>query len=191
MTEYLKRPLVLAALAVVLVAVAAVLYVNRSTVNADRPPSVLSALVPAAKAETVPAVAFTDAAGKPHMLSEFRGKYVLLNMWATWCGPCVKELPSLAKLKGEVPDGFTVVAVNVGRSTEAETRGFLAAHSAGALAAYTDRNLAMMRSLHVYGLPVSLLIDPKGDIVARADGPAPWDAPEAVDYFKALSRARS
>ncbi|HSM94642.1 MAG TPA: TlpA disulfide reductase family protein [Rhizomicrobium sp.] len=191
MTEYLKRPLVLAALAVVLVAVAAVLYVNRSTVNADRPPSVLSALVPAAKAETVPAVAFTDAAGKPHMLSEFRGKYVLLNMWATWCGPCVKELPSLAKLKGEVPDGFTVVAVNVGRSTEAETRGFLAAHSASALAAYTDRNLAMMRSLHVYGLPVSLLIDPKGNVVARADGPAPWDAPEAVDYFKALSRARS
>ena len=151
----------------------------------------LSALVPAAKAETVPAVAFTDAAGKPHMLSEFRGKYVLLNMWATWCGPCVKELPALAKLKGEVPDGFTVVAVNVGRSTEAETKGFLAAHSASALDAYTDRNLAIMRSLHVYGLPVSLLIDPKGEIVARADGPAPWDAPAAVDYFKALARAPS
>lgn len=139
----------------------------------------------------MPAVAFTDAGGKPHMLSEFRGKYVLLNMWATWCGPCVKELPSLAKLKGEVPDGFTVVAVNVGRSTEAETRGFLAAHSAGALDAYTDRNLAIMRALHVYGLPVSLLIDPKGKIVARADGPAPWDAPASVDYFKALARAPS
>lgn len=151
----------------------------------------LSALVPAAGAEVVPAVAFTDAAGKPHMLSEFRGKYVLLNLWATWCGPCVKELPALAKLKGEVPDGFTVVAVNVGRSTEAETKGFLAAHSASALDAYTDRNLAIMRSLHVYGLPVSLLVDPKGKIVARADGPAPWDAPAAVDYFKALARARS
>jgi thiol-disulfide isomerase/thioredoxin len=191
MFETLKRPLALAALAVVVIAVAAVLYVNRGGVNADHPPSVLSALVPAAKAETVPAVAFTDAAGKPHMLSEFRGKYVLLNMWATWCGPCVKELPALAKLKGEVPDGFTVVAVNVGRSTEAETKGFLAAHSASALDAYTDRNLAMMRALHVYGLPVSLLIDPKGDVVARADGPAPWDAPAAVAYFKALSRARS
>jgi thiol-disulfide isomerase/thioredoxin len=191
MFETLKRPLALAALAVVVIAVAAVLYVNRGGVNADHPPSVLSALVPTAKAETVPAVAFTDAAGKPHMLNEFRGKYVLLNMWATWCGPCVKELPSLAKLKGEVPDGFTVVAVNVGRSTEAETKGFLAAHSASALDAYTDRNLAIMRALHVYGLPVSLLIDPKGKIVARADGPAPWDAPASVDYFRALARAPS
>ena len=78
----------------------------------------------------MPAVAFTDAAGKPHMLSEFRGKYVLLNMWATWCGPCVKELPALAKLQTEVPRGFTVVPVNVGRSTAAETKSFLAAHQA-------------------------------------------------------------
>jgi thiol-disulfide isomerase/thioredoxin len=191
MTEYLKRPLVLAALAVVLIAVAAVLYVNRASVHADHPPAVLSALTPVAKPEAAPAVAFTDAAGKPHMMSEFKGKYVLLNLWATWCGPCVKELPQLANLKGAVPDGFTVVAVNVGRSTEAETKGFLAAHSASALAAYTDHNLAMMRAFHVYGLPVSLLIDPKGHVIARADGPAPWDAPAAVDYFKALSRERS
>jgi thiol-disulfide isomerase/thioredoxin len=191
MTEYLKRPLVLAALAIVLLAVAAVLYVNRGGVHADHPPTVLSALTPVAKPEAAPAVAFTDAAGKPHMMSEFRGKYVLLNLWATWCGPCVKELPALAKLKGEVPSGFTVVAVNVGRSSEAETKGFLAAHSADALDAYTDHNLAMMRTFHVYGLPVSLLIDPKGNVVARADGPAPWDAPEAVDYFKALARERS
>ena len=181
----------LAALAVVVIAVAAVLYVNGSSVHADHPPAVLSELAPMAKPEAAPAVAFTDAAGKPHMMSEFKGRYVLLNLWATWCGPCVKELPQLAKLQGEVPSGFTVVAVNVGRSTEAETRGFLAAHSASALAAYTDHNLAMMRAFHVYGLPVSLLIDPKGNVVARADGPAPWDAPEAVDYFKALSRARS
>lgn len=139
----------------------------------------------------VPAVAFSDAAGKPEMLSAYRGRYVLLNLWATWCGPCVKELPALAKLQAGVPAGFTVVPVNVGRSTAGETKSFLAAHGAAGLPTFTDHNLAMMRAFHVYGLPVSLLIDPKGRVVARADGPAPWDDPQAVTYFKALARARS
>jgi thiol-disulfide isomerase/thioredoxin len=191
MSEFLKRPFVLAAIAIVVIAVAAVLYVNGRSVHAsDRPPVSLSVLA-AQKPTATPAVAFTDVAGKPHMLSEFRGRYVLLNLWATWCGPCVKELPALAKLHAAVPDGFTVVAVNVGRSTEAETKAFLAGHNASVLAAYTDHNLAMMRAFHVYGLPVSVLIDPKGDVVARADGPAPWDAPDVIAYFKALSRAKS
>jgi thiol-disulfide isomerase/thioredoxin len=191
MTEFLKRPFVLAALAVVVIAVAAVLYVNRGGVHAGHPPEVLAALSPVARPQVAPAVAFSDANGKPHMVSEFRGHYVLLNLWATWCGPCVKELPSLARLQAAVPSGLTVVPVNVGRSTAGETKNFLAAHEAGTLPAYTDHNLAMMRAFHVYGLPVTLLIDPKGEVVARADGPAPWDAPGAVDYFKALSRARS
>lgn len=148
-------------------------------------------LQPVKQPAPAPAVAFSDAMGKPQMLSAYRGHYVLLNLWATWCGPCVKELPALAKLQTDVPEGFTVVPVNVGRSTAAETKSFLAAHGAGALPTFTDHNLAMMRAFHVYGLPVSLLIDPQGRVVARADGPAPWDDPKAVDYFKALSRARS
>jgi thiol-disulfide isomerase/thioredoxin len=189
MTEFLKRPSVLAALAVIAVAVAAVLYVNGG--HANHPPEVLSALQPVKQPEMAPAVAFTDVNGKPQTLSAFRGHYVLLNMWATWCGPCVKELPALAKLQMEVPNGFTVVPVNVGRATAAETKSFLAAHQAGTLPTYTDHNLAVMRGFHVYGLPVSLLIDPKGRVVARADGPAPWDNPQAVDYFKALAQERS
>ena len=180
----------LAAVTVVVIAVVAVLYVNRGSVHAEAKPASLAALAEV-KPQAAPAVAFTDAAGKPHEIGEFRGHYVLLNMWATWCGPCVKELPELAKLKGDVPAGFTVVAVNVGRSTEAETQAFLAAHSAKALDAYTDHNLAVMRAFQVYGLPVTVLIDPKGQIVARADGPASWDAPEAVDYFKSLAQAPS
>ncbi|HWA30343.1 MAG TPA: TlpA disulfide reductase family protein [Rhizomicrobium sp.] len=190
MTEFLKRPLVLAALAVIAVAVGAVLYVNGGGVHAGKP-EVLSALQPVKQPQMAPAVAFTDANGKPQTLSAFRGHYVLLNMWATWCGPCVKELPALAKLQTDVPRGFTVVPVNVGRSTAAETRTFLAAHQAGTLPTYTDHNLAVMRGFHVYGLPVSLLIDPQGRVVARADGPAPWDDPQAVDYFKALAAERS
>ena len=191
MTEFLKRPFVLAALAIVVVAaVVAVLYANGGGVHAGKP-EVLSALQPVKQPEMAPAVAFTDANGKPATLSAFRGHYVLLNMWATWCGPCVRELPALAKLQAAVPEGFSVVPVNVGRSTAAETKTFLAAHQAGTLPTYTDHNLAVMRGFHVYGLPVSLLIDPQGRVVARADGPAPWDDPQVIDYFKALAAARS
>ena len=97
MTETLKRPLVLAALAVVLLAVAAVLYVNRTSVNADHPPTVLSALTPVAKPEAAPAVAFTDAAGKPHMMSEFKGNGRLRSegVWkalSSLLAPCLPVL---------------------------------------------------------------------------------------------------
>ncbi len=185
MNPFFKR-LALAAGAVVLVA-AAVLYVIHSTaVHAVHPPVALAALKPE-KPAAVPAVAFADAAGKQQTLAAFRGRYVLLNMWATWCGPCVKELPALAKLEGTSGGNFVVVPVNVGRSTEAETKAFLAAHGAAALGVYVDHNLALMRAMHVYGLPVTVLIDPQGREVARADGPAEWDSSDAIAYFKSLT----
>ena len=189
MTLISKRPFALAAALLVLIAAgAAVLYVIPSAhVHAGKKPLALSALVAEPKPMAAPAVAFTDRAGKAHMLSEFRGRYVLLNLWATWCGPCVKELPALAKLQGAVPAGLAVVPVNVGRSTAGETQSFLASHDAGRLGIYVDRNLALMRAMHVYGLPVTVLIDPQGRVVARADGPAEWDAPDAVAWFKSLA----
>ena len=189
MTLISKRPFALIAAALVLVAAAAVvLYVIPSArVHAGNKPQALSALVAEPKPVAAPAVAFADRAGKAHMLSEFRGRYVLLNLWATWCGPCVKELPALAKLQGSVPAGLVVLPVNVGRSTAAETESFLASHDAARLGVYVDNNLALMRAMHVYGLPVTVLIDPQGRVVDRADGPADWDAPEAVAWFKALA----
>src|SRR5690348_12875260 len=108
MTDFLKRPSVLAALAVIVIAVAAVLYVNMEGVQPGHPPEVLAALQPVKQPAPAPAVAFSDATGKPQMLTAYRGHYVLLNLWATWCGPCVKELPALAKLQNDVPQGFTV-----------------------------------------------------------------------------------
>jgi thiol-disulfide isomerase/thioredoxin len=179
---------------VVLVAVVAaaavgyVLYGNRSAaVHAPAtPPQSLARLVPVKAPAAVAAVAFTGADGKRHALSEFKGHYVLLNLWAVWCVPCVKELPALAKLQAGAP-GLTVVPVDVARGTPADAAAFLKEHGAASLPAYIDTDLALMRTFGAYGLPLTILIDDKGREVARAVGPADWDAPDAVDYFKALT----
>ena len=185
--DLLKRPAVLAATAVVvLLAVALVLYVKPSG-PVHAPPS-LSALVPAKTPAVVPDVAFTDGTGKRHMLSAFQGHYVLLNLWATWCAPCVKELPALERLQDATTGtNFAVVPVNVGRDDALETAKFLMSHGAAKLPVNVDTTLALMRTLHVYGLPVTVLIDPKGREIARAEGPAEWDSPDAIAYFKSLA----
>jgi len=184
--DLLKHPFVLAGIAAAALTGAVVLYVMASG-PVHAPPS-LAALVPDNPPVPVPDVAFTDGAGKRHMLSEFRGRYVLLNLWATWCAPCVKELPALEHLQEGAGSGnFAVVPVNVGRSDVLDTAKFLMNHGAGKLSVNVDTTLALMRTLHVYGLPVTVLIDPQGRQIARADGPADWGSPDAIAYFKALA----
>jgi thiol-disulfide isomerase/thioredoxin len=191
MTDLLKRPAVLAAIAaVVLIVGALVLYVKPS--GPVHAPQTLSALVPAKTVSAVPDVAFTDGTGKRHMLSELQGHYVLLNLWATWCAPCVKELPALGRLQNAMAGtNFAVVPVNVGRDDAVDTAKFLMSHGAAKLPVNVDTTLALMRTLHVYGLPVTVLIDPQGREIARAEGPADWDSPDAIAYFKALVHAPS
>ncbi|HEY0106604.1 MAG TPA: TlpA disulfide reductase family protein [Rhizomicrobium sp.] len=175
-------------------ALAVVLYWNWARpVNASAGPPASLAPFAAEKAPgAVPQVAILSGAGTRVPLAAFKGKYVLLNLWATWCAPCVKELPALAKLKASVPGGhFDVVAVDVGRGTPADARGFLDAHGAQALGTYVDSNLALLRAFGAFGLPLTVLIDPQGREIGRAVGPAAWDSPDAMTYFRALSEARA
>jgi thiol-disulfide isomerase/thioredoxin len=161
----------------------AVLYgIGTAPVHAAAaPPKPLSAL-PAAK--PAPKVAFYDAKGGRHALSEYKGRWVLMNFWATWCAPCVAELPALARLKAAVP-GVAVLAVNLDR-TKVDADAFLKSHKAAALGVLTDKDVTMMRSFTIYGMPTTVLIDPKGNEVARAQGPGEWDAPVMVAYLKGL-----
>ena len=141
--------------------------------------------------QSVPPVAFSDATGNRIALTQLKGRYVLLNLWAPWCAPCVKELPSLAKLQRAVPrDRLEVVAVDVGRGTVADARGFLDTHDAKILATYVDSNLALLRAFGAYGLPLTVLIDPQGREIGRALGPATWDSQDSIDYFRALAADR-
>ena len=182
--------IVIAAVIAVLAA-AVVLYEMRggAVQQMAGPPASLAPYAVAKAPAPVPQVAIDDVKGARLALSTFKGKYILLNLWATWCAPCVRELPALAKLKSSVgSDQFDVVAVDVGRGTAADARTFLDAHGAKSLDTYVDSNLALLRAFGAFGLPLTVLIDRQGREIGRAVGPAAWDSPEAIAYFSDLAK---
>lgn len=112
---------------------------------------------------------------------------MLFNLWAPWCGPCVKELPALAALQKSLPaDQFVVVPVDVSRDTATEAAAFLKSHNIGGLPVFVDSNGAVIRSLGVVGLPVTLLVGKDGREIARAEGAPDWANPEALAWLKAV-----
>ncbi len=119
------RSFLVTAAAVAALAVIVVLYGMRSpAVHAQTaPPQSLARLVPAKTPTPVAAVAFTGADGARHTLGEFKGRYVLLNLWAVWCAPCVKELPALARLQDSLPGGRLAVVPRRRRARHAGRRG--------------------------------------------------------------------
>ena len=150
-----------------------------------QPPASLSVLKLEKSPKPAPDVRFTEAAGDRHALDAFRGRYVLLNMWATWCAPCVSELPSLARLAQFAP-GLKVLAIDTDHE-KVDAAGFLKSHGAGTLPVYVDSERMMLRSFVVPGLPTTILIGPDGKVIARAEGPADWGTPESVAYFKRIT----
>jgi thiol-disulfide isomerase/thioredoxin len=139
--------------------------------------------------KAVSPVSFVDAVGTNHTLAEFRGRYVLLNLWATWCAPCVRELPALSNLQARLgTNNLLVIPVSIGRDTAAQTQIFLNQHNAK-LPVYRDTKSAFLHAFGAFGLPLTVLIDPQGREIARASGALRWDAPESVAYFKSLGKS--
>jgi thiol-disulfide isomerase/thioredoxin len=133
----------------------------------------------------VPGTAIRDAKGQPVRLADFKGRVVLVNFWATWCAPCIREMPSLDRLQAAMGgDRFTVLAVNEDRNGAKVAAPFLKKLGIANLAVHLDDKTALARALGVRGLPASFLIDLKGRIVGTLNGIAEWDSPEA----KALIR---
>jgi thiol-disulfide isomerase/thioredoxin len=180
------RPLTIA-VAIGVAALLGVLYwIARPDVHAL--PDSLKPLAETRPPAPMAAVVFEGTDGKLHGTDAFKGKLVLFNLWAPWCAPCVKELPALAALEKALPeDRFAVVAVDVGRDSAADAQAFLASHGAGALTAYHDANESVFRAYGAYGLPMSLLVDAKGQEIARSLGPADWAAPDSIAYLKYLA----
>lgn len=132
-------------------------------------------------------IAFSDGEGRPLSLDDFRGRVVLLNLWATWCAPCVHEMPSLDRLEGlrGGPD-FEVVAISLDRQGLDAVNAFFAREKIGNLRIYLDRTMKAVATLGARGLPYSLLIDRDGRAVGRAYGAAEWDSPAALDLVDGL-----
>jgi thiol-disulfide isomerase/thioredoxin len=184
------KPLTLAiAAAVAAGAILAVVYVKRS--GPVHAPDTMARFVLSQHAPPLPDVAFSDALAKRHTLKEFKGRYVLLNLWATWCAPCVKELPSLARLQKAMGDKLAVVPVDVGRNEALDAAQFMKSHGAGTLPVYLDSNVALVRALRAYGLPLTILIAPNGKEIGRAAGEADWGADVSVKYLQAITARAS
>ena len=132
-----------------------------------------------------PAMQLQTYEGKPFDLADHRGRVVVVNFWATWCAPCVREMPGIDKLQAKLGGkDFTVVAVNEDRGGVASAKQFLEKLGTTNLALYVDSKMAMMRAFKVRGLPTSFLLDREGRIVGKLEGIAEWDTPEAEDLIR-------
>ena len=152
----------------------------------DQPPRVgaMREFRPMLPRVETPELTFVDAAGKERKLSEFRGRLVLLNLWATWCAPCVKEMPSLERLQAKRgSDKFLVLALSQDRGGLFQVKQFYDAQDLQGLDIYVDKTMASARALKAAALPTTLLIDPEGREIGRLVGAAEWDSPEAIAYI--------
>lgn len=128
----------------------------------------------------LPEIRFQDASGNSRSLADFRGRAVLLNLWATWCVPCRKEMPSLDRLQAQLGGpAFEVVALSIDRSPQA-VREFYQQYGIRALALYIDPSTEVTSTLGTVGLPTTVLVDGEGRELWRRVGPAEWDAPAEV-----------
>lgn len=136
--------------------------------------------------EALPDVPFVNGDGAPVTLASFKGKVVLLNLWATWCAPCREEMPGLDKLQAELgSDKFQVVALAIDKSGVAGAKKFLTDIKAEKLAVYADPTGKEGTTLRVIGMPTTILIDAEGREIGRLIGPAHWDSPEAKNLIEA------
>jgi len=131
-------------------------------------------------ARPAPIDVFLDAQGHELSLHHFGGKIVLLNLWATWCAPCIKELPSLDRLQAALGgDRFQVVAVSVDRRGAEAVAPYFKKLNISHLSVYVEPTNSLARSLGLQVLPSTIVIGPHGTMLGRLIGAAEWDAPEA------------
>jgi thiol-disulfide isomerase/thioredoxin len=138
----------------------------------------------------LPALAFRDAGGAERHLTDWKGRVVLLNLWATWCVPCRKEMPALAALEQKLGgESFEVVAVNIDTRDPDKPKAWLKSAGVTGLAYYTDASAGVFQELKAVGkalgMPTSLLVDGSGCEIASLAGPAEWASPDALALVRA------
>ncbi len=139
----------------------------------------------------IAAFSFADGSGATLDLSHWKGKVVLLNLWATWCAPCRKEMPELAQLQKELGSAdFEVVALSEDLKGADASAAFLKDAKADALALYVDPKATALEAVQSVGLPTTLLIDRNGKEIGRLLGPAPWDSDESKAIIKSALEAK-
>jgi thiol-disulfide isomerase/thioredoxin len=150
----------------------------------------VAAVTIATKPLRVPSLAFEDAQGQRHTIEDWRGRAVLLNLWATWCVPCRKEMPALDALEGKLGGpAFNVVAVNIDTRNLEKPKAWLNEVGVARLSYYSDSNAKIFQDLRsvgrAFGMPTTMLIDPEGCELGTIAGPAEWASGDALKLIQA------
>lgn len=135
----------------------------------------------------VPATEIEDATGEPMKLADLAGRVSLVNFWATWCAPCIEEMPTLSRLQDRIGgEDFQVVIVSIDREGYKAIRPFLKDLGISNLESLLDRSNRLTIEVGAIGLPTTLLLNQNAQIVGRMIGPAEWDSDEAVRLIETL-----
>ena len=146
-----------------------------------------SAMVPTVPAAALPAAVFLDAAGSERRVGGFAGRGLVVNLWATWCVPCVAEMPALARMARLLEgDGISVLPLSSDRGGAAVVRAFYAAHGIEGLGVWLDPAGALQRAWGARGLPTTVVIDRAGMERGRLEGAVDWASAEALAGVRAL-----
>lgn len=144
----------------------------------------------AATRKPLPDFAFLDAKDQERKLGDWRGKTVLVNFWATWCAPCVKEMPSLDRLQADMgKETFVVLPLSLDGPTRSKVAPFYESAKLGNLGIWFDKGRKVQQALDVSLLPTSILVDPQGREIGRLEGDADWDTQDAIALMKAAAGA--
>ncbi len=132
-------------------------------------------------------IAFEAAGGGEGTLADYRGKYMLLNFWATWCAPCRHEMPMLSELQAELGgETFEVVTLATGRNARPAMKKFFEEIGVDNLPLHRDPKSHVGRAMGVFGLPITVIVDPDGNEIARLRGDADWSSDSAKAILQAL-----
>ena len=173
-----------AAIVVIVIAVAALLLFqpDGGGGSAGGPPITgeVQKFIPANARRLGPDVEWTNGNGDARRLGDFSGKVVMVNFWASWCRPCLRELPSIDRLQAAMAgDDFTVVAINIDQGGLRVAEPFARQLNLSSLSLYLDPRSIVSRAMGVQGMPTTVLYDRKGRELGRLEGIAEWDTPEA------------
>jgi thiol-disulfide isomerase/thioredoxin len=154
---------------------------------ADELEDLVKALKPTHPPVAAPDITFLSADGATHRLADFIGHGMVINLWATWCAPCVEEMPSLAKLsKALAPQDIAVLPLSSDRGGAQAVQAFFQEHAITGLPVLLDPRSAAAHAWGARGIPTSVLVDRKGREVARLEGSADWSTPAAVQLVQRL-----
>jgi thiol-disulfide isomerase/thioredoxin len=146
----------------------------------------LGDFVPSSPPFPAPAMSLTDSSGHSVELPELHGKLVIVNLWATWCEPCLREMPSLERLQLRLGERIAVLAVSEDRGGDKTVEPFIAKLGLKSVKVYIDPKSEVGHAFGARGLPTSFLIDREGKVLGRVEGAAEWDSPKILGVLEPL-----